>query len=80
MFPVLKGLGYGMLSINIIINFYYTVIMAWSLIYMYEVSGEQSRLKQLCVYTICHYLIKKQLDRSKVIDKKGNPQKNQIET
>jgi len=36
MFPVLKGLGYGMLSINIIINFYYTVIMAWSLIYMYE--------------------------------------------
>ena len=43
MFPVLKGLGYGMLSINIIINFYYTVIMAWSLIYMYEVSVEQNR-------------------------------------
>ena len=30
------GLGYGMLFINIIQNLYYTVIMAWALIYMFE--------------------------------------------
>jgi len=34
--PGLKGLGYGMLSINVIINFYYTVIMAWAFIYLFE--------------------------------------------
>ena len=33
--PGLKGLGYGMLTIPTIINFYYTVIMAWSLFYMF---------------------------------------------
>lgn len=37
--PGLKGLGYGMLSINVIINFYYTVIMAWAFIYLFEVKN-----------------------------------------
>ena len=37
--PGLKGLGYGMLAVNIIVNFYYTVIMAWSFIYLFAVTS-----------------------------------------
>ena len=32
----LKGMGYGMITIPTIINFYYTVIMAWGFQYMFE--------------------------------------------
>jgi SNF family Na+-dependent transporter len=36
MAPALRGLGYGMLSITVVVNMYYTVIMAWGFQYMFE--------------------------------------------
>ena len=33
--PGLKGLGYGMLAVPTMMNFYYTVIMAWSFYFMF---------------------------------------------
>ena len=36
MAPALRGLGYSMLSITVVINMYYTVIMAWGFQYMFE--------------------------------------------
>ena len=35
MAPVMKGLGYGILSIPTMMTFYYTVIMAWAWYYMF---------------------------------------------
>ena len=35
MAPVMKGLGYGVLSIPTMMTFYYTVIMAWAFYYMF---------------------------------------------
>ena len=42
MAPVMKGLGYGILSIPTMMTFYYTVIMAWSWYYMFQ--GFRSKL------------------------------------
>jgi len=36
MAPAMRGLGYAMLSITVVINMYYTVIMAWGFQYMFE--------------------------------------------
>ena len=35
MAPIMKGLGYAMLSIPTMMTFYYTVIMAWAFFYMF---------------------------------------------
>lgn len=35
MAPIMKGLGYGILSIPTMMTFYYTVIMAWAFYYMF---------------------------------------------
>ena len=34
--PALRGMGYGMLTIPTLINFYYVVIMAWALHYLFS--------------------------------------------
>ena len=35
MAPIMKGLGYGILSIPTMMTFYYTIIMAWAFYYMF---------------------------------------------
>ena len=40
--PGLKGMGYGMVAIPTIVNFYYTVIMAYSFYFLFM--GLQSEL------------------------------------
>ena len=34
MVPVFKGLGYGMLTVRLLVNAYYVVIQAWALFYL----------------------------------------------
>ena len=34
--PVMKGLGYGILSIPTMMTFYYTLIMSWAFYYMFQ--------------------------------------------
>ena len=34
MVPLFRGLGYGMLTVRLLVNIYYVVIQAWSLFYL----------------------------------------------
>ena len=42
--PGLKGLGYGIIAVPTMMTFYYTVIMAWALFYLFMVKQIQKRL------------------------------------